>query len=47
MDKQRIPACEMGTDDTNAGAMAAPAITVSKLMERMVYSNLFFIKKQG
>ena len=29
----------------SAGAMAAPAITVSKLMERMVYSNLFFIIK--
>ena len=27
----------------NAGAMAAPAMTVSRLMERMVYSNLFFI----
>ena len=30
----------------SAGAMAAPAMTVSKLMERMVYSNLFFIKNK-
>ena len=26
----------------NAGAMAAPAMTVRKLMERMVYSSLRF-----
>lgn len=29
--------------NTTPLAMAAPAMTVSRLMERMVYSNLFFI----
>ena len=29
----------------SAGAMAAPAMTVRRLMERMVYSNLFFMIK--